>query len=146
VTGTPSPCRWSRPRSASWRRLGCACSRRCRAPTLLLFALLGLVSLSANPVLISLAVRFGSAAPTLASALATSIFNVGTAAGNWITGLALAGRLGTLAPPVVGVVSGALVLVPVVLLALLDRRARVERADAADAEAPTSAASGVTAG
>lgn len=92
-------------------------------PTLLLFTLLGLVGLSANPVLVNLAVRFGGEAPTLASAMATSIFNLGTAVGTWITGLLLAGTLGALAPPVVGVVFGVVVFLPLATLATLERRA-----------------------
>ena len=44
-------------------------------------ALLGLVGLSSNPVLVSLAVRFGGDAPALAASLPTSVFNVGTAVG-----------------------------------------------------------------
>ncbi|PRC60778.1 MFS transporter, partial [Mycobacterium sp. ITM-2017-0098] len=41
-----------------------------------------------NPILIALAVRFAHHAPTLASALATSAFNLGTAVGSWIAGRA----------------------------------------------------------
>jgi predicted MFS family arabinose efflux permease len=93
-------------------------------PTLLLFTLLGLVGLSANPVLVNLAVRYGGDAPTLASAMATSIFNLGTAVGTWITGLALAGSLGALAPPVVGVVFGVVVFLPLTTLATLEHRTR----------------------
>ena len=50
-------------------------------PTLVLFTLLGLVGLSTNPMLVNHAVRYGGHAPTLASAMATSIFNLGTAVG-----------------------------------------------------------------
>lgn len=98
-------------------------------PTLLLFTLLGLVGLSANPVLVHLAVRYGGDAPTLASAMATSIFNLGTAVGTAITGLALAGRLGTLAPPVVGVVFGLVVFLPLSSLTALEHRSRTRAAD-----------------
>ena len=60
-------------------------------PTLVLFTVLGLVGLSANPVLINMAVRYGGDAPTLASAMATSMFNLGTAVGTAITAIALTG-------------------------------------------------------
>jgi DHA1 family inner membrane transport protein len=52
-------------------------------PTVALVSLLGLLGLGANPVLISLAVRFASQAPILGSALCVSAFNVGTAFGTW---------------------------------------------------------------
>ena len=93
------------------------------APTLVLFALLGLVGLSANPILVNLAVRYGGHAPTLASAMATSIFNLGTAVGTWITGLALASDLDNLAPPVVGAGFALLIFVPLTALAVTERRA-----------------------
>jgi len=93
------------------------------APTLVFFTLLGLVGLSANPILVNLAVRYGGHAPTLASAMATSIFNLGTAVGTWITGLALASGLGTLAPPVVGVTFAVLIFLPLTALAVTERRA-----------------------
>ena len=48
-------------------------------PTVVLVALLGLTSMTVNPILIALAVRFANQAPTLASALSTSAFNLGTA-------------------------------------------------------------------
>ena len=63
-------------------------------------------------MLINLAVRYGGEAPTLASAMATSLFNLGTAVGTGLTGLALTGRLGTLAPLVVGTVFAAVVFIP----------------------------------
>ena len=64
------------------------------APTAALVALLGLFGLGANPVLISLAVRFAGQAPTLGSALTISALNFGTVAGSWIAGLALDSTLG----------------------------------------------------
>ena len=95
------------------------------APALLLFTLLGFVGLSANPILVALAVRYGGSAPTLASAMATSTFNLGTAIGTAITGVALESRLGALAPPVVGVVFAALTFLPLGALILLKQRARI---------------------
>lgn len=93
------------------------------APLLLLFTLLGLVGLSANPILVALAVRFGGDAPTLAGAMPTSMFNLGTAIGTGITGAAMSGPLGSLAPAVVGTVFAILILVPLTGLILLERRA-----------------------
>jgi predicted MFS family arabinose efflux permease len=89
---------------------------------LVMFALLGLVGLSANPILVSLAVKFGGEAPTLAAALPTALFNVGTAIGTWLTGVALDSALGPIAPAVVGTIFGVLVLVPLTLLFALDRQ------------------------
>ena len=51
-------------------------------PTVILLAVLGLTSMTVNPILIALAVRFAKQAPTLASALSTSAFNLGTAVGS----------------------------------------------------------------
>ncbi|MET8173907.1 MFS transporter [Streptomyces clavifer] len=59
------------------------------APTIALVVLLGLFGLGANPVLISLGVRFAGRAPTLGSALTVSAFNLGTAIGSWSAGRAL---------------------------------------------------------
>lgn len=89
---------------------------------MILFALLGLVGLSANPILVSLAIRYGGDAPTLAGAMPTSIFNLGTAVGTAVTAAALGSDVGTAAPALVGTVAGALVLVPLIGLALTDRR------------------------
>lgn len=92
-------------------------------PTFILFSLLGLVGLSANPVLVNLAVRYGGHAPTLASAMATSIFNLGTAVGTAITGAALATSLGALSVPLIGVVFAVIVFLPLVTLTILEHRA-----------------------
>jgi DHA1 family inner membrane transport protein len=89
---------------------------------LALFTLLGLVGLSANPILVSLAVRFGGAAPTLAAAMPTAIFNLGTAVGTGITAAALESPLGTLAPAVVGTVASVLIFLPLGALARLAHR------------------------
>jgi hypothetical protein len=61
----------------------------------------------------------------LASAMATSLFNFGTAVGTWITGLALASSLGALAPPVVGLAFTVVVFLPLGILASIERRARL---------------------
>jgi DHA1 family inner membrane transport protein len=52
----------------------------------------------------------------------TAIFNLGTAAGTGITGAALESGLGVSAPPMIGTISATLVLVPLGVLALLERR------------------------
>ncbi|MGW3463428.1 MFS transporter [Streptomyces olivaceoviridis] len=91
-------------------------------PTIALVALLGLFGLGANPVLISLAVRFAGQAPTLGSALTVSAFDLGTAVGSWIAGLALDSPLGAIGPAVVGTVIAALTLIPTIVIALTQRR------------------------
>jgi DHA1 family inner membrane transport protein len=92
------------------------------APTIALVALLGLFGLGANPVLIALAVRFAGRAPTLASALTVSAFNLGTALGSWIAGFALASPLGATGPAAVGAVIAALTLIPTLAIAHTQRR------------------------
>jgi predicted MFS family arabinose efflux permease len=91
------------------------------APTVALVALLGLFGLGANPVLMSLVVRFAGEAPTLASGLTVSAFNFGTAVGSWIAGLALDSTLGATGPAVVGAGIAALTLIPTTALALNHR-------------------------
>jgi DHA1 family inner membrane transport protein len=94
-------------------------------PTVVVFGLLGLAGLSANPILGLLAIRFGGSAPTLASALTPSAFNLGTAVGTAVTSAALDGPLGFTAPLVVG--AGSAVLMVVVLVALTLLSARLDR-------------------
>jgi DHA1 family inner membrane transport protein len=91
-------------------------------PTVLLVALLGLTSMTVNPILIALAVRFAKRAPTLASALSTSAFNLGTAVGSWIAGRALESSVRELGPPIVGTSVAALTLIPLAALAYAHRR------------------------
>ncbi|OMI84702.1 MFS transporter [Streptomyces sp. M1013] len=90
-------------------------------PTMVLIALLGLFGLGANPVLISLGVRFAGRAPTLGSALTVSAFNLGTAVGSWIAGLALDSPLGATGPAAVGTAVAALTLIPTIAIALTQR-------------------------
>lgn len=92
--------------------------------TIVLVALLGFFGLGANPVLISLAVRFAGKAPALGSALSVSAFNLGTAVGSWIAGLTLSTSLGSVGPAVVGTVIAALTLIPTTAIALIARRHR----------------------
>ncbi|MFE9826514.1 MFS transporter [Streptomyces sp. NPDC005791] len=92
------------------------------APTIVLVVLLGLFGLGANPVLIALGVRFAGKAPTLGSVLTVSAFNLGTAVGSWIAGIALESSLGTTGPAAVGTVIAALTLIPTITIALTQRR------------------------
>ncbi|MGW6921980.1 hypothetical protein ACWGA9_11965 [Streptomyces sp. NPDC054950] len=98
-----------------------------------LIALLGLFGLGANPVLISLGVRFAGQAPTLGSALTVSAFNLGTAAGSWAAGLALASPWGATGPAAVGTGIAALTLIPTIAIALIQRRRPAARIRAATA-------------
>jgi predicted MFS family arabinose efflux permease len=90
-------------------------------PTVVLVALLGLCGVVVNPVLIALAVRFAWNAPTLSSAMCTSSFNLGTAAGSWVAGISLESSLREVGPPLVGTFAATLLLIPVAALA---RRSR----------------------
>ncbi|QZY52402.1 MFS transporter [Leucobacter tenebrionis] len=92
------------------------------AATIILITLLGLFGMSTNPVLIGKAVGYAEHAPTLASALSTSSFNVGTAIGSWIAGYALESALGTTGPVVVGAAIAALYFIPLGILFAKDRR------------------------
>jgi len=103
------------------------------APTMVLVALLGLFGLGANPVLISLGVRFAGRAPTLGSALTVSAFNLGTAIGSWIAGFALDSSLGATGPAAIGTVIAALTLIPTIAIALTQRRRPATHTQAASA-------------
>jgi DHA1 family inner membrane transport protein len=92
-------------------------------PTIALFTVLGLTGLSANSVLIALVIRFAGSAPTLASGLIPSAFNLGTAVGTGVASVGLTTGLGELAPVGIGAVGATLVLVVFGTLALLERRA-----------------------
>lgn len=86
-----------------------------------LVAILGLFGLSANGVLIHLAVRFSGKAATLGSALAVSAFNAGTAVGTAIAGATLSTSLGLHGPAAVGAVIVSLTLIPTIALARIRR-------------------------
>jgi predicted MFS family arabinose efflux permease len=90
-------------------------------PTVVLVVLLGLVGLSANPVLSSLAVRFAGVAPTLGVAMSVSAYNLGTAVGSGIASRALDSGLGATGPAVVGTAFAVLTLVPTIAIALRSR-------------------------
>ena len=87
-------------------------------PTVLLVAVLGLVGLSANPVLSALAVRYAGVAPTLGVAMSVAAYNLGTAVGSWLAGLTLGSALGVTGPALVGTVIASLTLIPAAALAL----------------------------
>lgn len=93
-------------------------------------ALLGLFGLSANGVLIHLAVRFSGRAAALGSALSVAAFNLGTAVVTPIAGAALTSPLGLVGPAAVGTAVIALTLVPTSLLALITMRRAVAQRDA----------------
>ncbi|MDQ1622165.1 MAG: transporter, family, chloramphenicol resistance protein, partial [Actinomycetota bacterium] len=88
-----------------------------------LIVLLGVVGMSVPPVATGLAVRYASKAPTLAAALSVSAFNLGIALGSWAGGTALDSSLGAVGPAVIGAGGAALGIVPLVVLALVTRRA-----------------------
>ncbi|WP_169250921.1 MFS transporter [Brevibacterium sp. 'Marine'] len=94
--------------------------------TVALIFLLGLFGMSTNPILIGKAVGYADQAPTLASALATSSFNVGTAVGSWIAGFAFESALGATGPVAVGAVIAALYFLPLSILVVKDRRTEQE--------------------
>ncbi len=91
--------------------------------TVVLVFLLGLFGMATNPILIGKAVGYADEAPTLASALATSAFNVGTAVGSWIAGFALESALGATGPVVVGAAIASLYFIPLGILVVKDRLA-----------------------
>ncbi|VXC28814.1 MFS transporter [Arthrobacter sp. 9V] len=90
--------------------------------TVALIFLLGLFGMATNPILIGKAVGYAGHAPTLASALSTSAFNLGTAVGSWMAGYALQSALGATGPVLVGTAIAALYFVPLTMLMLKDRK------------------------
>ncbi len=93
------------------------------ASAVVLLVLLGAVGMSMPPVVTGLAVRYAGKAPTLAAALSVSAFNLGIALGSWAGGRALDSPLGAIGPAVVGAGGAALGIVPLVMLALVTKRA-----------------------
>ncbi len=92
-------------------------------PSIMFLALAGMAGLGTNPVLMSLAVRFARGAPTLATSLSTSMFNLGTAVGSWVTARAI-GTSGPASIPLVGVLFAVALLIPLAALVLIDRSRR----------------------
>jgi predicted MFS family arabinose efflux permease len=88
----------------------------------ILVVLLGVASLAVPPVVMGLSVRYASGAPTFAAALSVSAFNVGIALGSWLGGRALESSLGATGPALIGAVSAALTLLPLVTLARAGKR------------------------
>ena len=105
------------------------------APTVVLVVLFGLVGLSANPVLSSLAVRFAGVAPTLGAAMSVAAYNLGTAVGSGIAGATLSSRLAATGPAAVGTGIAALTLIPTITIARSQRRRHAEQPTAATAAA-----------
>ncbi|MEV5786432.1 MFS transporter [Streptomyces sp. NPDC052287] len=84
--------------------------------------LMALAGFTVNPVVTALAVRFAGDAPTLTSALTTSAYNTGIAAGSALAGTAMNTSLGLTGPALVGALSAALTLLPLIALALTGTR------------------------
>jgi DHA1 family inner membrane transport protein len=104
--------------------------------------LMALTGFTVNPVVTSLAVRFAGKAPTLTSALTTSAYNTGIAAGSAIAGQAIGSSLGLTGPALVGGVFSALTLLPLAGLALCGapRKPRIITQRTRAANAPGDAA------
>jgi DHA1 family inner membrane transport protein len=84
--------------------------------------LMALAGFTVNPVVTSLAVSFADDAPTLTSALSTSAYNTGIAAGSALAGTALNTSLALTGPALVGAVFTTLTLLPLVALAFTGTR------------------------
>ena len=91
------------------------------APTLALFTILGFSGFLPNPIMFVLLLRFSGSSPTLPTALASSMFNVGIAGGTAIAAATLTTGLHEAGPALVGAIGSALILLPVGTLALLER-------------------------
>ncbi|THC47347.1 MFS transporter [Streptomyces sp. A1499] len=106
---------------------------------------MALAGFTVNPVVTALAVRFAGDAPTLTSALTTSAYNTGIAAGSALAGTALNTSLGLTGPALVGAVSAALTLLPLIALALTGtrRRARIVAQRTAPTPVPDNASAPV---
>jgi DHA1 family inner membrane transport protein len=90
------------------------------APTLLLLGLLGITSFLGNPMLVALAVRYGGAAPNLATAISTTAFNLGVTISTSIAAGAFA-AVGPTGPVIVGAATFGLLFIPLLALVTLDR-------------------------
>lgn len=100
-----------------------------------LVVLLGATGLGANPVLIAQTLRHAGGGSILASSLATSAFNLGTAAGTTIAGATLASSWGLIGPAALGSVLTASALLPIALLAPRITR-RLRSRDTTEAAGP----------
>ncbi len=92
------------------------------AAAVALIFLMALAGFTINPVVTGLAVRFAGDAPTLTSALTTSAYNTGIAAGSALAGQALASSLGVTGPALVGAVFAGLTLLPLTAQAIAVKR------------------------
>lgn len=90
--------------------------------TVLLVILLGASGLSANAVLIHLAVTHEGSAQTLGSGLVVAAFTNGTAIGTPLAGASLGTALGLSCPATVGTIIVVLTLIPTIALAVLPGR------------------------
>lgn len=87
-----------------------------------LFVLLGLVAMVAQPILIAQAVRQAGDTHTLAVAMSTAALNVGIAVGSWLGGVVLTTSLGLAAPTLLG--AGIAVAAVIVLVLVSTTRTR----------------------
>jgi DHA1 family inner membrane transport protein len=88
------------------------------AVTFVLMFLLGVAGMGIPPVGTGLAVRYASAAPTLAAAISVSSFNGGTAIGTWLGASALESSLGVVGPLAVAIIMAVLGLLTLLAMAL----------------------------
>ncbi|MFE9326800.1 Cmx/CmrA family chloramphenicol efflux MFS transporter [Nocardia sp. NPDC052278] len=108
------------------------------APVVILVFLLGAFGFATNPALNTRVFALAGAAPTLATAVNFSAFNVGITVGPWLGGMAIGGGLGYPSVAWIGVALGFAALATVAWAAALHRRAQqvdaVRPADRAMAE------------
>lgn len=103
------------------------------APVVILVFLLGAFGFATNPALNTRVFALAGAAPTLATAVNFSAFNVGITVGPWLGGLAIGGGLGYPSVAWIGVALGFAALATVAWAAALHRRAQqIETVSAAD--------------
>ncbi|MFE2267512.1 MFS transporter [Streptomyces griseosporeus] len=110
------------------------------AAAVTLIFLMALTGFTINPVVTALAVRFAGDAPTLTSALTTSAYNTGIAAGSALAGQALASSLGVTGPALIGALFTGLTLLPLIALATAAQRGttRIVTPNSPDAQIPAS--------
>ncbi|MFI7668916.1 Cmx/CmrA family chloramphenicol efflux MFS transporter [Nocardia sp. NPDC049526] len=94
------------------------------APVVILVFLLGAFGFATNPALNTRVFALAAAAPTLATAVNFSAFNVGITVGPWLGGLAIGGGLGYPSVAWIGVALAIAALATVAWAAVLHRRAQ----------------------
>ncbi|MEV2221998.1 Cmx/CmrA family chloramphenicol efflux MFS transporter [Nocardia vinacea] len=94
------------------------------APVVILVFLLGAFGFATNPALNTRVFALAGAAPTLATAVNFSAFNVGITVGPWLGGLAIGGGLGYPSVAWIGVALASAALATVAWAAVLHRRAQ----------------------